>query len=357
MPTGTFVLADLGGYTRFLSDVGIEHAKEITSHLFNRMVEVKPDRWKVGNVVGDCLFLYNETQESPDEIFAYVRGVYESFRDSIAEVAAGSTCRCGACDRTEDLTLKFVVHRGEFAVHEVVGRQEVIGPAIVAAHRLLKNSVSAREYVLCTEAVAEAAAASGFPTTIGRDDYDDVGAMPWISVDLQPVRKAVDESRVFHVTESNADVTASVDIAAPPELVWAVTLDADKALRWAPTIVGVAAVRGEPGTLGSVHTCLHGDGVKMVHLTIAVDAVGYRRTDRLWNVPVVRELYLTFEARPSAMGTTFSFHYALRPGVPIPTGVTKSDFLAVLRQHAEGDAQGLKTLCEAEVRAQGAEQP
>jgi hypothetical protein len=38
MPNGTFVLADIGGYTTFLTDVGIEHAKEITSHLFNRCV-------------------------------------------------------------------------------------------------------------------------------------------------------------------------------------------------------------------------------------------------------------------------------------------------------------------------------
>lgn len=27
---GTFVLADIGGYTTFLTEVGIEHAKEIT---------------------------------------------------------------------------------------------------------------------------------------------------------------------------------------------------------------------------------------------------------------------------------------------------------------------------------------
>jgi hypothetical protein len=30
MPNGIFVLADIGGYTTFLTDVGIEHAKEIT---------------------------------------------------------------------------------------------------------------------------------------------------------------------------------------------------------------------------------------------------------------------------------------------------------------------------------------
>ena len=95
----------------------------------------------------------------------------------------------------------------------------------------------------------------------------------------------------------------------------------------------------------------------MVHLTVAVAADGYRRTDRLWNVPVVREMYQTFEARPSATGTTFSFHYALRPGVPIPEGVAKSAVLAVVRQHAEGDVRGLKEVCEAEVRARGPEQP
>jgi hypothetical protein len=95
----------------------------------------------------------------------------------------------------------------------------------------------------------------------------------------------------------------------------------------------------------------------MVHLTIAVDADGYRPPDRLWNVPLVREMYQTFEARPSATGTTFSFHYALRPGIPIPGGVAKSHILAVVRQHAERDVQGLKEVCEAEVQARGLEQP
>lgn len=57
MRNGTFVLADIGGYTTFLTDVGIKHAKEITSHLFNGMFEVDQESWKVGNVEGDCLFL------------------------------------------------------------------------------------------------------------------------------------------------------------------------------------------------------------------------------------------------------------------------------------------------------------
>ena len=180
MANGTFVLADIGGYTAFLSEVGIEHAKEITSHLFNGMVEANRRRWKVGNVEGDCLFLYTDSPETPEESFAGLRDLYESFRGSIAEIASGSTCRCGACDRSGDLTLKFVVHNGEFDTQEIAGRQELIGPDVIVAHRLLKNSVPLREYALVTTPLAEVARASGLPAAAGRDDYEHIGAVEYL---------------------------------------------------------------------------------------------------------------------------------------------------------------------------------
>jgi len=57
MTEGTFVLADIGGYTGFLTGVGIEHGKEITSHLLNALLKCNRGRWKLANVEGDCLFL------------------------------------------------------------------------------------------------------------------------------------------------------------------------------------------------------------------------------------------------------------------------------------------------------------
>jgi len=309
------VLADIGGYTEFLSDVGIEHAKEITSHLMNGMVEVNLDRWKVGNVVGDCLFMYSDAAESPDEIFRYLRLVYESFRESIEEIAAGSTCRCGACDRSGDLALKFVVHAGEFDTQRIAGREELIGSAIVVAHRLLKNGVPVREYALVTTPLADVATASGLAAAPGREDYEDVGSVDYVYVDLQPVREAFAKSREVYLTEDDADVTVSVEIAAPPELVWRVAMDVDKATQWVPTLQELTAIQGEITEVGSIHTCLHGDGMRVVHLRVAVDDQSRRATDRLWNVPFVREMYQTWEVRAVATGALFSFHYALRPGV------------------------------------------
>ena len=350
MTTGTFILADIGGYTTFLSDVGIEHAKEITSHLFNGMVKVN-ERWKVGNVEGDCLFLYSSSPESPEDTFGQVRKLYESFRESVEEVASGSTCRCGACDRSGDLALKFAVHSGEFDTHEVAGRTELIGLDVVVAHRLLKNSVPWREYALFTTPLADVAGASGQRATPDRDEYGDIGAVDYLYVDLQPVREAFEKSRERYVTEEDADVCATVEIEAPPGLVWSVLMDRDRAPEWVPTLVELEPISGEFGEPGGVHTCLHGGGMKVIHLVVAHDETGRRNTQRLWNLPLVNEGYLTFEVKPSPIGAICNMLVSFTSSLPIADEAAKSIFVRNFKRHAEADLQGLKAFCEAEVQS------
>jgi hypothetical protein len=244
-----------------------------------------------------------------------------------------------------------VVHGGEFDMQEIAGRRELIGPDVVVAHRLLKNSVPMREYALVTSARADVAAAFELRPTEGRDEYADIGDIDYFYVDLQPVREAFEKSREVYLTEEDADIVVSVEIEAPPDLVWRLAMDTETAPRWAPTLVEVETLSGEVDHVGSVHTCLHGGGLKMVHLRVAFDEAGRRCTDRLWNVPLVNELYQTWEAEPSALGTKFSFYYALTPRLPIAGRIAKPLFLRKCRKQAERDVQGLKALCEAEARA------
>lgn len=351
MRNGSFILADIGGYTTFLTDVGIEHAKEITSHLFNALFKVDPGSWKVGNVEGDCLFLYSDARQSPQNVFAYVRRLYETFRESIAEVASGSTCRCGACDRSGDLTLKFVVHGGEFDTHDIVGRQELIGPDVVVAHRLLKNSVPVREYALVTTSLAEVARASGLKVVPGRDEYGDVGSIDYLYVDFHDVREAFAKSREIYLTEQSADVAASIDIAAPPDFVWSIVMDPRMAKRWSPTLIELETLSGVMTEVDSVHTCLHGDAGKMVHYRVAYDGQGRRMTDRLSHVPLVERMLQTFEAKPSDAGTKFTLYYSVQPGVPFADATTKAAFLESVRERTEGEVRRLKAVCEADFRA------
>jgi uncharacterized protein YndB with AHSA1/START domain len=315
------------------------------------MLKVDRDAWKVGNVEGVCLFLYSDSRKPPQEVFSYLRRLYETFRESIEEIAAGSTCRCGACDRSGDLTLKFVIHGGPFDTQEIAGRRELIGPDVVVAHRLLKNSVPMREYALMTAALADVAEASGLGVARGRDEYGDIGTVDYVYVDLDGVREAYEKSREVYLTEEDADVAVSIEIEAPPDLVWSILMDSDNGPRWCPTLIKYETLTGTQEQVGSVHTCLHGDAGEMVHFRVAYDGSGRRLTDRLSKVPVVEQMIQTIEAKPSGAGTTFTIYYSLKPGVPITDEKTMSLFLDAVRQRADNDVRGLKALCEAEARA------
>jgi len=115
---GTFILADIDGYTRFVASVAIEHASEITSHLLNAMLEANGGRWKVANVEGDRIFFYREGREDPPALLREVRKLYETFCEEIIDISARAACPCGACTNVNQLGLKFIVHAGEFEVQE-----------------------------------------------------------------------------------------------------------------------------------------------------------------------------------------------------------------------------------------------
>src|SRR5712692_9981166 len=87
---GTFILADIGGYTQFLTGVGIEHGKEITSHLFNSLLKCNRGRWKVANIEGDCIFFYRPGREPVAELIEHVKALYQDFCLRATDIASRS---------------------------------------------------------------------------------------------------------------------------------------------------------------------------------------------------------------------------------------------------------------------------
>lgn len=347
MARGTFVLADIGGYTSFLSDVGIEHAKEITSHLFNGLYAVDPDRWRVGNVEGDCLFLYSDDPAAAETAFDYVQRLFERFCEGVEEVVAGSTCTCGACNRSGDLSLKFVVHNGEFETHDVVGRTELIGPDIVVAHRLLKNSVPVREYAIVTEPLRDAVDGCGYDCLPSIDDYDDIGSVDYRYVDLAELRREWQKRREVFISDADADVVVTVDIDAPPELVWNLTQDLSQAADVYPTLLRYEVLTGSQDEAGSVHTCFHGDQIgTMVHQVLLFDPDKRRFTHLISNVWGVDRMYQSSEfVDNGAGGTLASLRYSFEPGATLDSA-SRQLAVDVIREHTERDCAGLKRRAE-----------
>lgn len=229
---GTFILADIGGYTAFLNGVAIEHGKEITEDLLNTILRCNSGRWKLANVEGDCIFFYREGHDPPDELIDHIRDIYKTFSQRTIDIAERAACPCGACTRTGDLSLKFIVHAGEFEIQKIGDRTELVGPDVITAHRLLKNSVPLDEYVIVTDAYATDSEAFGLPAQSASETLDGVGEVSYWHLDLQPVRDELEAANRIFVNPEEAQITVVIDIDAPPERVWKAFNDPKEFVVW-----------------------------------------------------------------------------------------------------------------------------
>ncbi len=342
---GTFVLADIGGYTQFLTGVGIEHGREITSHLLNSLLKCNRERWKLANVEGDCLFFYRPGREPPDELMEHVEALFEEFFDRTVDITARASCPCGACSRTNELTLKFIVHAGAFDTHKVGNREELIGPDVVLAHRLLKNSVSVPEYALLTDAYLDGTSPKG-AVTHGSDDLD-IGPVSYVSLDLAPVRRVLEQKRRYFLTREDAKLKVECEIDAPPDVVWNAMVVTEQRMRWQTTIKEMIVLGDKKREVGEVHRCLHDDGSRIIHFTIAIDETLRRKTEKLWFSRLAKDCYVTVGADPLPNGRTLALLYAtVAPGIPLISHIALPIMLRIMMSSVRKDMAGLKVLCE-----------
>jgi len=351
---GTFILADIGGYTGFLTGVGIEHGKEITSHLFNSLLKCNRGRWKVANIEGDCIFFYCEGREPPEELLDHIRTLYTDFSDRTVDIASRSSCPCGACSRTSDLKLKFIVHGGEFDKQKIGNREELIGPEVVVAHRLLKNSVPVAEYALVTPALGNLSG-SETPATSGSDTYQDVGTVEYKYLDLASMRQEHEQASQVFLDEKTAKMVLTTVVDAPPEVVWEAMTDTSQLLQWFKTLKSFDHVQGEDRGLGEVHRCVHNDGSKFVHVTVGIDDAGRRVSEKFWGggwmSRLIKEMYHTWEARALPDGRTLACYYAtLVPRIPVVSDAFIAIALRKITPELRASLEGLKTYCEERVR-------
>ena len=89
---------------------------------------------------------------SAGDVASQVFTLFPAFRTKVAELAAArEACPCGACQNIRNLRLKAIAHLGEAAFRKIRQFEELAGEDVILVHRLLKNSVPFREYVLLTE--------------------------------------------------------------------------------------------------------------------------------------------------------------------------------------------------------------
>ncbi len=171
--SGPLLLADISGYSGFLSAVTDAHrddafadgripdAYALVSSLLDGIIASIVPPFELAKLEGDAVFAYSPTADGfpPGEaVLDCLAACYAGFRERLGGAKSIWTCRCDACARVEGLDLKFVLHAGAFVIQPMGGANELVGSEVVMVHRLLKNGASelvgTGAYALFTDAAA-----------------------------------------------------------------------------------------------------------------------------------------------------------------------------------------------------------
>jgi hypothetical protein len=260
---GCLVIADIGGYTKYLTGVELEHSTDILADLLNVVVDEMTGLLHLAKLEGDAVFAHGEA--SAAGLVPMLDACYFGFRTKLRTIENRTSCRCDACRRIPDLDLKFVAHHGKYAVHSVAGREELVGPEVITVHRLLKNTVQEtfglRGYALLTQACADAAGIACEAAGMSRhtESYDDVGEIGAWVLDLDLRWRREQERATDRVATSDADVEWVGELEAPPPLAWTWMTDPQKRLLWQSDTL--AMDQANPDGLvgvGTTNHCVHG---------------------------------------------------------------------------------------------------
>ena len=154
------VIVDISGYTDFIVNrtISLVHAEEIVSELLDAIAERSQHPLILNKFEGDAALLFAESGDdhagAAADVINQLGSMFDAFSDSRERVRLARTgCSCDACTNVMNLRLKAFVHCGEIAIKQLRGFTELAGEDVILLHRLLKNDVDSREYVILTDAV------------------------------------------------------------------------------------------------------------------------------------------------------------------------------------------------------------
>ncbi len=157
------IIADISGYTRYMTANAktLAHSQTLITELFNTLLQQIELPLEVVELEGDAVFMvcrkrnHSPWSESKRLVGDKLLTCFRLFREKIVELSRSTTCACHACAHIETLRLKIIIHSGEAVFYRVLNFVKPAGADVILVHRLLKNSVAAREYLLLTEAARQ----------------------------------------------------------------------------------------------------------------------------------------------------------------------------------------------------------
>ena len=152
---GFLVLADISGFTAFVTTTELEHGPPIIAELLEAVIGRLAPPLQIQEVEGDAVFAFalDDRLVPAVTLLDVVDDAFAAFRTRRRALADDGSCACRACRSVGSLDLKVIAHHGAFLRQTVAGHSQLGGTDVILAHRLLKNRLARTAgYLLLTEA-------------------------------------------------------------------------------------------------------------------------------------------------------------------------------------------------------------
>lgn len=267
---GYLLLADISGYTEFLTGTELAHSHAIITELTKLIRATLTPPMRFVKLEGDAVFCFAPRDAFPNGelLVELVESCYFDFSSRLTNMVRSTTCPCDACGAIGGLDLKFVAHYGTFIVDrdEEDGRIDLAGPDVILVHRLLKNTVIERggpsSYGFFTDPCA-GCGSSSLPLPEHSESYEAFGEVAGVVQDLAAVAAKRRDSERVRLTDEDADLISSYIIDAPRSVCWQYYVEPGKRQRHVAAVeTGIEFHPNAEGRLatGASSHCAHGEG-------------------------------------------------------------------------------------------------
>jgi hypothetical protein len=319
--TGFLVIADLTGYTEYLSRSELEHAPAIAGDLLETIVGRLEPPFRLTKFEGDAAFLFVEDGRADASLLLdAIETSYVAFRRRLRSIDQATSCECNSCRLAPRLDLKLFVHHGSFVRSRIAGRDELAGRDVILVHRLLKGATAtdARQngFALFT---ADAVAALGLdPAALGfraaEDTIEHLGRVATFTLDLETRWQLETAQRRLDVTEEDVVLDVVTTIGAEPSVVWAHLTSPSLRTLWEGPLVIEETLPGGRRGVGTTAQCVTG---RLATLEEIVDWQPYDHVGYRLAVPDVGPVDASYDLAETDGGTRVRLRWAYQAGPPL----------------------------------------
>ncbi|HYX12667.1 MAG TPA: DUF2652 domain-containing protein [Candidatus Acidoferrum sp.] len=262
--SGYLMIADLTGYTAYLSSSELEHAPTIAGDLLETIVGRLEPPFRLAKLEGDAAFLYVEDERADGSLLVdALEAAYLAFRRRLRSIEQATSCDCNSCRLAPRLDLKLFMHHGSYIRSLIAGRDELAGSDVILVHRLLKGAVAAdaraNGFALFTGAAIERLGLDpiALGLKLGGESIEHIGRISTFTLNLEARWQAETiERRLDPSGEVILDLDAT--LGAEPSVVWANLTSPALRGRWeGPITIEEASPGGRRG-VGTVSQCVTG---------------------------------------------------------------------------------------------------